>query len=53
MYLEISLFHLVETERKINFVFNLSGLTNTESISKSELYVNNRYVRLKLAFNLY
>lgn len=37
----------------MSFVFNLSALTSTERIAKSELYVNNRYVRLKLAFNMY
>jgi hypothetical protein len=45
--------YLVEINDKFYFLFNLSLLTNTERILKSELFINKRYIRHKLAFDIH
>jgi len=42
-----------ETNNKLYFLFNLSLLTSTEKVFKSELFINNRYIRQRLSFDLY
>ena len=46
-------FLLVDSNNKVYFLFNLSLLTNTEQILKSELYINKKYIRQRLIFDLH
>ena len=41
-----------ESNRKLSFVFNLSLLTSTERLIKSELYINKKHIRQRLKFSL-
>jgi hypothetical protein len=43
----------VITNKKVHFLFNLSLISPTEQIIKTELYLNKRYVKQKLVFNLH
>jgi len=42
-----------ETNEKLYFLFNLSLLTSTEKVFKSELFINKRYIRQRLTFDLH
>jgi hypothetical protein len=41
-----------ESNRKLSFVFNLSLLSSTERLIKSELYINKKHIRQRLKFSL-
>lgn len=43
----------VNSNNKLYFLFNLSLLTNTEKLMKSDLFINRKYVRQRLAFDLH
>ena len=41
------------TNKKLHFLFNLSLISPSESLVKAELYMNKRFVKQKLVFNLH
>ena len=43
----------METKNKVQFMFNLSSIKYSEKLIKPELYINKRYVRNKMTFNLH
>jgi hypothetical protein len=42
-----------QNSNKMNFMFNLSLLSSSESVVKAELYINKKHVRQRLQFNLH
>lgn len=43
----------VESSKKLYFLFNLSLISPTEKLVKSDLYINRKYIKQKLEFNLH
>lgn len=43
----------VDSNNKMYFIFNISLLSSTEDVLKAELYINRKYIRQRLTFDLH